>query len=186
MTDRPRLIPRGVFAPAQGTPKQPRLGSFPPIEQLYRLPGVLEWYFSCIASQGTIAVGAAITNVTAGAPSSLNVPGGSEGLIDYVQLGPNMMPTSGGAGGTWVAGIRFNQQFVPGWAFVGSLKATDGMGNWWTEARIFIPENTLVTLVKQSTGFGVGTQDIGGTLHGIIWPKKSRLNWQRLHAKDRG
>lgn len=183
MSDRPRLIPRGVFARVPKLGDQPKTGPFPPLEALYGLPGVIEWFFSCIASHGTIPPNAAITNVTPGAASNLKVPAGYEGLIDFLQLGPNMIPSSGGAAGTWSAAIAFNGRFIPGWVFVGSLQGTDGMGNWWTPTRILIPENTLVTLNKTGDSFGVGTEDIGGTLHGIIWPKRSRLDWQRRHPE---
>lgn len=173
-----KYFPLGSLLPwgkQTGGPKTHRMPSF---EVLRTLPGAIEWSFFCINVHTALATFAPLNNVSPSVPAQFQMPFGSEGMITYIQIGPNVVPTSGG-NGTWFPGLVFNNIPVPGWYPIASMKATDGFGNWWTDCMIPVPEGNLVQLIKLGDTLGAGNPaDIGGTVHGWLWPIKSRLQWE--------
>ena len=177
-----KYFPPGTVATANPETGGPKWRRFPTLEVLRRLPGAMEWSFFCISTHTGVAAGAPLTNVSLGVPSNYRVKGGFEGVITWVQLGPNLFPTS--AGNTWLAGLAQNGDPIPGWSPIGQLMATDGMGNWWTECLIPIAENATIQIVKLGDTLGAGNPaDIGGAVHGLVWPVRSRLQWQETTGK---
>ncbi len=160
-------------------PPPPQL---PPFDVLMRLPGAIAWSFECFQDSTSVAAGAAIGNNTAGAAANFTVPDGMEGLITRLIAGPNMIPST--ASGTWNGQLTVNAVSVPGFEFFGRLWATDGMGNWWDDLRVFVPELSLIELRKASDTFGVTPTTIGGRVYGWVWPMRARLDWEALHPES--
>lgn len=173
------MIPPGSFVktpPSAGGPKRHRIPTF---DVLRTLPGATEWSFWCIQVHTAIATFAPLNNVTPSIPSFVNIPSGFEGLVTWITIGPNIIPSSGGLG-TWFPGLTFNQVAVPGWYPMAAGNATDGMGNWWMTTEIPVPSQTTINLVKLGDTLGAGNPaDIGGQVHGWQWPIRSRLEWEK-------
>lgn len=180
MTGGGKYIPRG-FAPLQPQGGKPLVPIQIPFDVLRRLPGVIEWGFECFRDSTAIANGNPITNVTPGVPINFQVEDGFEGLIDWLSVGPNMNPST--AAGTWNASLTINGVHVPGLEFFGRLKEFDGFGTWWVDTLILVPENGLIELRKESDSFGVNPTTIGGRVHGLTWPIRSRLDWELTHPE---
>lgn len=174
------FIPPGAFAEAPSRPTFKLLRVRAPIETLKRLPGCLEWVFECLQASTSVGSGAAIGNITPGIPTNYQVQHGFEALIDKILVGPNMV--SAIADPTWNASLTANGVPIPGYAFFGRLSETDGIGNCWQTAAILIPENTLIELRKGSDGFGANPMVIGGWVHGFVWPKRAREEWEHRHS----
>lgn len=181
-----RMFPPGSFGTVKKGTGGPKLHRNAPLAVCQKLPGSMEWAFYCINTHGAIPTFGALTNITPSIPSFFLVPPGFEGVITWIEIGPNVIPTSGGSG-TWFPGLVCNQVGVPGWYPLPNLKATDGFGNWWTEAEIYLEENSLVQLVKLGDSLGGGNPaDIGGSVHGYIWPIRSRERWESTHGRSPG
>lgn len=178
-----RMLPPGAFGPLvrqKGGPKRHRT---PSLQVLKTLAGAVEWSFFCINTHTAIPTNGALNNISPSVPAQFTVPAGFEGVITYIFIGPNVIPTSGG-NGTWFPGLVCNNVPVPGWWPLATLKATDGFGNWWTDCEVYLEENSLVQLVKLGDTLGAGNPaDIGGTVHGYVWPIRSRLTWEATHGR---
>lgn len=178
------MLPAGLFGglgKQKGGPKRHRNAS---LDILKKLPGSVEWTFSCMNVHTAIATLAAMNNITPSVPSFYQVAAGYEAVITWVQIGPNIVPSSGGVG-SWAPGLTLNLVPVPGWYPISTLPGTDGMGNWWADCEIYVEENSLVNLIKWSDTLGAGNPaDIGGTVHGYTWPIRSRLTWEATHGRS--
>lgn len=175
-------LPPGAFGSERPRPKT--YESVPvgaPFEVLKRLPGAIEWNFECLALSNTVANGTAIGNVTPGIPTNYQVQNAFEGLIDFVRCGPNMIAGIGTP--TWNASVTVNRVHVPGFIFFGQLPFSDGVGNVWMPTAIFVGQNSLIELNKESDGFGVNSEAVGGFVRGWTWPVQARLEWERKHPE---
>lgn len=174
-----RMMPSGFgrITKQVGGPKRSRK---PSLDTLIHLPGATEWAFFCINLHTAIATNAAINNVSPSIPAQFKVPNGFEGVVTSINIGPNVIPTSGG-NGTWFPGLVVNMTPVPGWYPLPTLEATDGMGNWWQpKCEIYLEESSLVQLVKVGDTLGAGNPaDIGGSVRGYIWPIRARMTWEK-------
>lgn len=178
-------FPPNTWTPTRARSGGPRPRPRPSPETARRFPGAQEWAFSCIQQHTGVATDGPIQNPGPTIPSQWTIPQGWEGVVTFVQIGPNLIPTSGG--NSWNAGVKFNGVPVPGWYPIGGLKATDGMGNWWADCDIPVPESTLITLVKFGDALGAGNPaDIGGNVHGIMWPVMSRVYWEDSQLSHSG
>jgi hypothetical protein len=176
-----QYVPDEGFAPGEETAAGGAIApELPPFEILKRLPGAQEWAFQCMQLSSVVGANAAINNTTAGVSANYQMLGGLEGLIDWLSLGPNMIPNSG-ASATWLAAIKLNNVAIPGWGVVGQLKATTQLGYWWADVSIYVKENSLVQLFQVSAS--IGTVDIGGYVHGWAWPIRSRMAWEQAHPQ---
>lgn len=173
-------IPPGAFADT--APNPTARGNQPPsapFEILKRLAGAIEWNFECLALSNTVANGTPIGNVTPGVPTNYQVPNGMEAMIDYIRCGPNMIAGIGTP--TWNASLTANGVAIPGFIFFGQLPFSDGTGNVWMPASVYVRSATLIELRKASDGFGVNSEAVGGFVRGWAWPIRARLDWEKRH-----
>jgi hypothetical protein len=177
-----KFIPPGMFLETGQPGKPPARPGRAPLDILKRLPGAIEWGFECFQDSTAVAAGNAIGNTSPGVPTNFQVEDGFEGIIDWLVVGPNMIPST--VAPTWNASLTVNRVAVPGYEFFGRLMMTDGVaGNWWAFATILVGQSTLIELRKASDTFGASPTTIGGRVHGFTWPLRSRIDWEQMHPE---